>query len=218
MGASATLEATWNRYRDARRRFFRYRHEAGVRRKAALAGGFAALTGAAAQVRVPLPFTPVPITLQTFAVLLAGVVLGMRFGGLSQGLYVGTGLAGVPWFQGGSAGVGHLLGPTGGYLVGFVGAAVAVGYVVDRYQVARRFTRLAVVLTAANFLIIYGVGVPWLYAWSTVVAGSTVTLPELLTMGLWPFVPGDVVKLFAAAAIGAAITPVESDADPDGDP
>jgi len=210
MGAFAALGDLTAAYRDARHRFFRYRNEADVTNGVALALALAAATGLAAQIRIPLPFTPVPITLQTFVVLLAGVVLGARFGGLSQGLYVGLGAAGVPWFQGLGGGVGHLLGPTGGYLVGFVVAAAAVGHVVDRYPAVRRLPALLVVLAVANFLLVYGVGLPWLYAWSAFVAGEPITVAELLTIGLFPFVPGDVVKLFGAAAVGTALVPAES--------
>lgn len=212
MSASGILpvESVVTDYKDARLRFYRYRFQADRGTKTALALGLAALTGVAAQIRVPLPFTPVPITLQTFAVLLAGIVLGMRYGGLSQALYVGVGLAGVPWFQSGGAGLGHLLGPTGGYLIGFVAAAAAIGYVIDRYPRARRVPMLLGVLLVANFVVIYGVGLPWLFVWLSVVQGTAVSLMEVLTLGLFPFVPGDVVKLLGAAAVGTAIVPMES--------
>lgn len=196
-------------FTNARFRFFRYRHRADIVTNTALALALAAVTGVAAQIRVPLPFTPVPITLQTFAVLLTGIVLGMRFGGLSQALYVGIGLAGVPWFQGGGAGLGHLLGPTGGYLLGFVAAAAFIGYVIDRYPMSRRVPALVVVLCVANFVVIYGFGLPWLYLWLTVISGGSVTAVETLTMGLLPFVPGDVIKLIGAVAIARAIVPIE---------
>lgn len=196
-------------YKTARLRFYRYRHQADVGPKLALAVGLAALTGIAAQVRIPLPFTPVPITLQTFVVLLAGIVLGLEYGGLSQAIYVGVGVAGMPWFQGGGAGAGHLLGPTGGYLVGFVVAAAAIGYLVDRYRRIRRFRYLVAVLFVINFVVIYGLGLPWLFAWLTLVEGSAVTLTQLLTMGLFPFVPGDIVKLVGAALVGTAVIPME---------
>lgn len=204
-----SVPAAVDRYRTARGRFYAYRREADVVRLTGLALGFAALTGIAAQIRIPLPFTPVPITLQTFAVLLAGVVLGARFGGLSQTLYIGLGLGGVPWFQGGGAGMGHVLGPTGGYIVGFVAAAAVVGFVIDRSARARRVPYLLAVLFVANFAVIYGIGLPWLYAWLTVVQGPGVTLQELLTMGLLPFVPGDLVKLLGATAVGTLIAPAE---------
>jgi len=207
--AASTAE-TIDRYRAARRRFYAFRREADVVWLAALAVGFAGLTGVAAQVRVPLPFTPVPITLQTFAVLLAGIVLGTRWGGLSQALYVGAGLGGVPWFQGGTAGLGHLLGPTGGYLVGFVAAVAVVGAVTDRWPRARRLPGLVATLLVANFVVIYGCGLPWLFVWLTAVKGAGVTLPGLFTLGFLPFVPGDLVKLGAATAIGRAVAPAAS--------
>ncbi len=194
----------------ARRRFFRYRHGASLGEKVALAGGFAALTGLGAQLRIPLSFTPVPVTLQTFAVLLAGVVLGARWGGASQGLYAGLGAAGVPWFAGGGAGVGRILGPTGGYILGFVLAATVVGYVADRYAWAREPVGLVALLTVANFGLIYGVGLPWLYGWLTLVQGGSPTAVGVLELGLFPFVLGSVVEMLAAAAVGTAVTPKES--------
>ena len=84
--------------------------------------GFALLTASAAQVRIPLPFTPVPITGQTFAVLLAGAALGSRAGAASQGLYVLLGLV-FPVYAGGASGFDHAVGATGGFLLGFVLAA-----------------------------------------------------------------------------------------------
>lgn len=199
------IESAVDEFKHARLRFFRYRYEANVARKVALSLGFAALTGVAAQVRIVLPFTPVPITLQTFAVLLAGIALGARWGGASQALYAGFGAAGVPWFAGTSAG----LGPTGGYIVGFVFAAALVGYLVDRHVQARRFPSLLAIFLVANFVVIYGFGLPWLYGWLTLVNGSPLTVMELLTMGLFPFVAGDLVKLLGAAAVGKAMTPLE---------
>jgi biotin transport system substrate-specific component len=198
-------------YRNARLRAFRYPREAALGRKVALAIGFAALTGLAAQVRIPLPFTPVPITLQTFAVLLAGMVLGARWGGTSQVLYAGLGAAGVPWFTGATAGLASILGPTGGYIVGFVVAAVAVGYATGRAPRFRRFPALLGVLLVANFVVIYGVGLPWLWGWLSFVKGAPVTTMELLTMGLFPFVAGDVVKLLGATAVARAILPADVD-------
>lgn len=91
----------------------------------------AGLTGLLAQIRIPLPLTPVPITGQVFGVLLAGLLFGRRVGGFSQFLYLSGGVAGVPWFTGMSAGLGVLVGPTGGFLVGFVLAGFAVGWIKD---------------------------------------------------------------------------------------
>ncbi|AGN02112.1 BioY protein [Salinarchaeum sp. Harcht-Bsk1] len=195
----------------------RVRTEADLLERLLLVGGFAALTGLAAQVRIPLWFTPVPITLQTFAFLLAGLVLGARFGGLSQGLYVGAGVAGVPWFQAMGAGVGHLAGPTGGYLVGMFCSTLLVGYVVDRYPVREHLSALIGLLAVANALV-YVVGLPWLFAWSNLVTGGDVGLWELLVIGLFPFVAGDVVKLLGAVAVGRLLAPPASRYDDAGEP
>ena len=175
-------------------------------RKTGLALAGAALTGLAAQVRIPLPFTPVPITLQTLAVLLTGVLLGARWGGASQGLYAGLGVAGVPWFAGWSAGLGRLFGPTGGYIVGFVLAAAFVGFLTDRYARAREPAGLLAVLLVANF-VVYGVGLPWLYGWLALVQRASPTVAGVLELGLLPFVPGDLAKLLAAAGVGWVLLP-----------
>lgn len=204
----------WQRLRDGRRRWLVFRHEASLLQQAALAISFAFATGLAAQVRIPLPFTPVPITLQTFAVLLAGIILGMRLGGLSQGIYVGAGVAGMPWFQGFGAGLGHVLGPTGGYLVGFVLAAILIGLVIDRYPLSRRLPVLIALLALANVLIIYGFGVSWFYIWSGFVLGDPMALSDVLIMTVIPFVPGDIVKLVGAAIVGALLLPNDATVKP----
>lgn len=186
----------------------RYRTEADVLEGVLLVGGFAALTGLAAQVRIPFPFTPVPFTMQTFAVLLAGIVLGARYAGLSQGLYVGAGAAGVPWFQSLGGGLGHLAGPTGGYLFGMVLAAVLVGSAVDRYPIREHLPALIAVLVVAN-VVVYVVGLPWLWAWSTVVSGTAIGGWDLLVNGLFPFVVGDAVKLLGAIGVARLVAPPE---------
>jgi len=99
---------------------FQWRYELSVSKKLALALGVACLIGLAAQVRILLPWSPVPITGQTFAVLVAGVILGRWWGGISLALYAGLGAAGLPWFTGWSGGLGYLAGPTGGYIIGLV--------------------------------------------------------------------------------------------------
>ena len=93
-----------------------------VRDTLLIVGGSLCVAGMA-QVRIPLPFTPIPITGQTFAVLLVGVALGSRRGAASLALYLLMGLAGLPFFAGGASGMAYVLGPTGGYLVGFIAAA-----------------------------------------------------------------------------------------------
>ena len=121
-------------FRLARLGAFRWRYQASLPWKITLALLMAGLTGLLAQVRIALPFTPVPLTGQTFAVLLAGVVLGRKWGGVSLAIYAILGVAGVPWFNGGTSG----LSATGGYLIGFVLAALFLGYYTDKYAKSRR--------------------------------------------------------------------------------
>ena len=167
----------------------------------------AVVTGLLAQVRVPLPWTPVPFTGQTFAVLLAGVLLGRWWGGLSQVLYVALGVAGVPWFAGWSGGSGVLVGPTGGYVLGFVLAALFVGRYSESCLQGRRFIRLFALLLLANFALIHLPGLLNLRLWYGLVGGSDNSFKALFLTGTAPFVVGDIIKAGAAASIGAAVTP-----------
>lgn len=153
----------------------------------------ALLTAVAAQVRIPLPFTPVPITGQTFAVVLGGAALGMRAGAASQLLYLTLGAVGLPVFTEASGGVQVFAGVTGGYLVGFVVAAALVGWLAER-RYDRRFVT-AVWLFALGNLVIYAIGVPWLMAVTGFGPG------EALAKGVVPFLVGDLLKIAAAAGL-----------------
>jgi biotin transport system substrate-specific component len=143
--------------------------------------GFSLLTAVLAQIRVPLPFTPVPVTGQTLAVLLAGAVLGARRGFLSQALYLVFGAAGLH-LAGGS-----LVGPTAGYLWAFPVAALIVGWLAEG-GAARRSWTLVPVLVAANVLILAG-GALWLSL------SLKVTIRQAIILGVVPFWPGDVLKI-----------------------
>ncbi len=157
----------------------------------ALVAGGAALTGLLAQVAVPL--WPVPITGQTLAVLLVGSTLGASRGALSMLLYGLVGVAGVPWFSDGEHGLGVLLGSTGGYIVGFVLAAALTGYLAQRSW-DRKFLQAAATFLAGSGSV-FLIGLPWL----AVVTGAD--LQQTLAWGLWPFIPGGIVKALIAAAI-----------------
>ncbi|MFF3123601.1 biotin transporter BioY [Streptomyces sp. NPDC057908] len=156
----------------------------------ALVLGGAALTGIAAQIAVPVPGSPVPVTGQTFAALLVGTALGARRGFLSLAVYALVGMAGVPWFAGGSSGAG---GASFGYVLGMLLAATVVG------GLARRGGDRSVLRTAGTMVvgsaIIYAVGVPYL-ALSTGMSASAA-----IAAGLVPFLLGDALK--AALAMGA---------------
>ena len=163
----------------------------------ALIVGFSLLTALCAQIRIPLGFTPVPITGQTFAVLLSGAVLGSRMGAASQLLYVVMGAAGLPFYAGGNGGWEAATGATMGYLIGFTAAAYAVGYLAEQRQDRRFATSVGAFLTGN--LVIYALGVPWLMytqSWG---------LADGVARGLAPFIIGDTIKiLLAAAAMPAA--------------
>ncbi len=162
----------------------------------------AALTGLLAQVRIPLPGNLVPITGQTFAVLLAGVLLGRWWGGASLAIYAGLGFAGLPWFAGWASG----LGATGGYIGGFILAALFLGHFTDKYIRSRSFFSMMGLMLFANFVLIYIPGLIWLGLWFRMVQGNAVTFIVLLSMGALPFIVGDVIKAVAAATIARGIT------------
>jgi biotin transport system substrate-specific component len=153
----------------------------------------AALVALAAQVSIPLPFTPVPITGQTFAVLLVGASLGAPLGVASLVLYWLVGVAGAPVYAEQEGGWETFMGPTGGYLIGFVLAAGVTGYLAQR-QWDRRFSSSVTAMLTGSVLI-YACGLPWLA--SEIDAG----LEGTLEAGLYPFVVGDVIKLYLAGAL-----------------
>jgi len=186
---------------------FRWRYELSVPKKLALAVGMACLTGLLAQIRIMLPWSPVPLTGQTFAVLLAGVLLGRWWGGVSLAIYAGLGAAGLPWFSGWSSGTGYLAGPTGGYIIGFILAALFLGYFTDTFVRSRSFFSMLGLMLLANFVLIYGPGLLQLGLWLNFVKGEPVTFATLLGMGAVPFIAGDVTKAVIAAAIARGVTP-----------
>jgi biotin transport system substrate-specific component len=196
-----------NSYLKARYSVFKWRTELAIANKIALAIFMAGLTGLLAQVRVVLPWTPVPITGQTFAVLLAGVLLGKSWGGISQAIYVILGTAGIPWFTGAKGGYAALAGPTGGYLIGFIFAALFVGYFTDKYINARSFKSLIFLMLFAEIVIIYGLGLLQLGIWIRLTKGTSPSLWQLLMMGAIPFIPGCIIKAFVAATLAKGILP-----------
>jgi biotin transport system substrate-specific component len=157
----------------------------------------AVLTIVAAQVSIPLPFTPVPFTLQPMVVLLGGAALGSRLGMTSQVVYLALGLAGLPVFAASPVlpqGLARLLGPTGGYLMSYPFAAFAVGYLAERGLDRRYLT--SVLAMAAGLAIIFTCGVAWL-----AVGVPHAGLTGAVRTGLLPFLLADIVKVFLAAAV-----------------
>ncbi|MFN8384782.1 MAG: biotin transporter BioY [Anaerolineales bacterium] len=143
-----------------------------------------------AQIEIPLPFSPVPITGQTFAVLLVGALLGSKRGAAAMLAYIAQGAAGLPFFAGGASGFGILTGATAGYLAGFIVAAYVVGLLAERGM--ERSFKTSIVPFLVGTVIIYAFGVTWL---STIVGG----FGKAIELGLLPFIVGDILKLLAAS-------------------
>jgi len=169
-------------------------------RQLAYAAAMAALTAALAYVAVPYPLSPAPITLQVLGVFLAGIVLGPRWGAAAMALYVFTGAVGVPVFAQGSAGLGYLRGPTGGYLLSFPIAAAVIGFgihrgtrVTDPQQVGLPWYALGL---AGGIATMYVLGGLWL---SLVLE---ISIQKALVTGGLVFLPGDIAKAIAAILAG----------------
>ena len=152
----------------------------------------ALLVAVLAQIEIPLPFTPVPITGQTFGVLLVGAALGSRRGAISLASYLAMGVIGLPFFAGGAHGSNIVIGATGGYLVGFVLAAYVVGLLAERGW--ERTVRTSLVPFFVGTVILYVCGLTWL----SIVLGS---FSKAIVAGLIPFLIGDAVKLIAASLV-----------------
>lgn len=167
-------------------------------RTMSLVSGGALLTAAAAQVSIPLGFTPVPITGQTFAVLLVSAALGWRMAVSSQALYWALGALGLPFYADAKGGWSVATGSTFGYFVGFVVAAAFIGYLAERGQ-DRTFATSFTVMSAGT-VIIYACGVTWL-AHFLKVPLYTGDGKDAFTYGLAPFIVGDLVKMVLAATL-----------------
>ena len=154
--------------------------------------GFALLTALFAQFTIPLPFTPVPITGQTFAVLLSGATLGMTAGGASQVLYLLLGIF-FPFYANGASGTEVLFGTSGGYLFGFVVAAVLVGKLAERRHDRRVPSAVTAFLTGSLVIYIFGV--------IGLMAKANMDLVTALEKGVVPFIVGDVIKAYAAGLL-----------------
>jgi biotin transport system substrate-specific component len=152
-----------------------------------------ALTAAAAQISIPLPFTQVPFTFQPMVVLLGGLALGSRLAAASQVLYLLAGIAGLP------PGALRLLGPTGGYLMAYPFAAFLTGYLAERGLDRRYLTSVLAML--AGLIVVYAFGATWLGVFARTGSSAPIGLHAALVTGVYPFIAADVLKLLAAAGI-----------------
>jgi len=164
----------------------------------ALIVGGSLLIGLSAQFAVRLPFSPVPVTAQTFAVLMIGALFGSQRGGVTVLLYVIEGAAGLPVFAMGQGGAAVLLGPRGGYLVGFVVVAYAVGLLAERGWDRRIGTTVLAMLFGEALMYVFALS--WLFC-LRLVFRVPIGAGSILAIGLYPFIVGDLLKIVLAAIV-----------------
>ncbi len=162
-----------------------------------LASLFAALTAAGAYLAIPIG--PVPIVLQNLFVFLAGLLLGSRWGAASVAVYLLAGIVGLPVFAGGTGGIGRIAGPTGGFLLGYLPVVFLVGRLTERRPASGARDVAAM---AAGALLLYACGAPWLKL------ATGMPLSQALALGVLPFLPGDALKIAAAAVIAKSLRPL----------
>ena len=193
-------------YYSTRKNVFERIQDASTTTKLLMSLMMACITGIMAQIIIPLPWTPVPITAQTFAVLCSGLFLGKKYGCLSQILYIVLGVAFIPWFGGMTGGLDIFLGSTFGFFIGFVIASYFVGMITEKYAASRSFRKMAITIGIANFALIYIPGLAGLALFMSM-QGTPVGIVELLMMGLVPFIAGDIVKILGAASVSKVFLP-----------
>ena len=162
-------------------------------KRMAFAALFAAMTAVGAYIRIPVG--PVPITLQVLFVFLAGAMLGSRWGTISMVVYVLLGIVGLPVFAGGASGIGVILGPTGGYLIGFVIAAFIIGFMAERRGTSSMPLNAGFMII--GLIVIYALGVTQLKF------VADLTFVQAVTLGMLPFLIGDFLKIAVASYIAA---------------
>ncbi len=144
-----------------------------------------------ARLSIPVPFSPIPITGQTFGILFLGALLGSRLGMLSVIMYIMEGTIGIPVFAGGTAGFMYLLGPTGGYLIGFIPAVYLVGYLAEKEWTNNFTTTFITMIIGTVNIFVFGI------IWLAVTAG----FETALKIGLYPYISGAAVKIFFATVV-----------------
>ncbi|MDK2911062.1 MAG: biotin transport system substrate-specific component [Methanolobus sp.] len=164
-------------------------------RKMAIASLFTAMIAVGAFIRIPVLISPVPITLQVLFIFLAGAMLGARWGSMSVMIYLLLGIIGLPVFSGGSSGIGVLLGPTGGYLIGFVLAAFLIGTLSDKWGTSGVLRNA--LFMSAGLLVIYLLGAAYM------VHIARISVESAILVGVAPFIPGDLLKIAFSSVIAA---------------
>lgn len=162
---------------------------------------FAALTAVGGIISIPIG--PVPITLQSLFVILAGIILGAKLGALSQITYVILGLIGLPVFSGGTGGLGAVVSPTFGFLIGYIIAAYIIGKLTEKSKSLSRII-YSVVLGS---IVIYVMGIPYFYFIFTNYLGKSINFYAALKYACIPFIPGDIIKAVIAITLSKQLIP-----------
>lgn len=202
------ISSNINKLHEIQTSWYTWRNNANTITMIGLSFLVACFTGIMAQVSIATPWSPVLITFQTFAVLLAGVFLGGKWGGFSMILYTILGILGMPWFTNMEHGLTWIFSASGGYIIGFILAATFIGYVFDHYNNSRKPIQTVILMLIANFVVIYIPGLIGLYFFMTK-SGEILTLSQLLLAGLVPFIVGDLIKIAIASGISTSILPKE---------
>lgn len=168
-------------------------------REITLAGLFAAITCVLTIVSIPLPFTPVPITLQVFGVVIAGAILGAKLGFLSQLTYLLIGLIGLPVYSNYGSGPAKLFGPTGGFIFGFVVAAFIIGLIIDKTSFLK--TNMLIKYIIILFSMLIGVFIIYTVGVAQLMFVLNVSLKSAIAMGAAPFIAADLIKVFVGSFI-----------------
>ena len=199
------MNTTMEAYYQKRSTLYNYVRNGNTYEKIIYAFLMTCFTGIAAQIVIPLSWTPVPITLQSFAVMTAGIILGRKYGTLSMILYCLLGIF-IPWYSGMTGGLSVLIGSNAGYFLGFIICAYFVGTISDKIPKSRKFLGMSGTLLIANFILIYIPGLAVLYL-TMYTQGISLSLIHLLMMGFIPFIFGDILKVLASSALSKIVMP-----------
>ena len=168
-----------------------------------LASMFAAITCVLSVITIPLPFTPVPVTLQLLGATTAGVVLGKKIGFMSQMIYVILGAIGIPVFAGGTAGFSVLFGPTGGYIFGFMASAYIIGFVSEKLLPNAK-TKLSKYIVLLSSMLL-GVGIIYVFGAAQLMIVLKLSLTQAIGGGVTPFIVPDIIKITVGSTVAYSV-------------
>ncbi len=168
-----------------------------------LASMFAAITCVLSIITIPLPFTPVPVTLQLLGATTAGVVLGRKVGFMSQMIYVVLGAIGIPVFAGGTAGFSILFGPTGGYIFGFMACAYTIGLISEKFLPNAKTKMSKYIVLLGSMLL--GVGIIYIFGAAQLMIVLKLSVSQAIAGGVTPFIVPDIIKIGVGSTVAYSV-------------